>query len=437
MSFLFFTSYARANRGSAGDEQYLQTFVSDLENEIRQLAPPPTDEIAFFDSESIEGGDTWPEALAHALRTSRTCVCLYSPSYFNSKWCGKEFKVFCDRRDAWMAKPANKGKRPQVLFPVIWIRPREIPESIQNVQYMNDDYPKAYREGGLRQLMRLTRYRDDYNEFLAVLAQKIVDASLASPLDDYAGLPELSDIPNAFEPAGAVPAGQARVTGGVSKACFAFIAAQRNEIAQVRQSSDSYGQSDGWDWRPFYPVAAESVGALTQQIAGQLGVRFQELPCDHDLPKRLAEAKKNRVPVILVTDAWSVLLTQYGKIMSEYDDLNLLNCAVLVPWNDSDQETAQQKGKLRNRLKAVCPQKLLTPPPGHLWEGIQSMDELRTKTAATLDELRMRLLQLMLSEAGEGDVRKAENSAVSATAAAQGIPLDRQPHLQNTNGGQP
>ena len=173
---------------------------------------------------------------------------------------------------------------------------------------------------------------------------------------------------------------------------------------------------------------------MTQQIAGQLGVRFQELPCDRDLPKRLAEAKKNRVPVILVTDAWSVCLAQYARIMSEYDDLNLLNCAVLVPWND-DQETAQQKGKLRSRLMAVCPQKLLTPPPGHLWDGIQSMDELRVKTAATLDELRMRLLQLMLSEAGEGDVRKAENSAVAATAAAQGIPLDRQPHLQNTSGG--
>ena len=76
MSFLFFTSYARANRGSAGDEQYLQTFVSDLENEIRQLAPPPTDEIAFFDSESIEGGDTWPDALADALPYEQD-VCVF------------------------------------------------------------------------------------------------------------------------------------------------------------------------------------------------------------------------------------------------------------------------------------------------------------------------------------------------------------------------
>ena len=108
---------------------------------------------------------------------------------------------------------------------------------------MNDDYPKAYREGGLRQLMRLTRYRDDYNEFLAVLAQKIVDAALTSPLDDYAALPELPEISNAFEPAGAVPAGHARVTGGVSKACFAFIAAQRHEITQVRQMPTAMGRA--------------------------------------------------------------------------------------------------------------------------------------------------------------------------------------------------
>jgi hypothetical protein len=177
LSFLFFTSYARDNRASATDEDYLRKFVSELENEIRQLGPPRTNEIAFLDTESIEGGEIWPVALADALRTSRLCVCLYSSSYFNSKWCGKEFRAFCDRRDAWMAKPANRGKRPQVLFPVIWIRPREVPAIVQDVQYTHDDYPKSYRELGLRQLMRLTRYQDDYNEFLGTLAQKIVDAA--------------------------------------------------------------------------------------------------------------------------------------------------------------------------------------------------------------------------------------------------------------------
>jgi FxsC-like protein len=203
----------------------------------------------------------------------------------------------------------------------------------------------------------------------------------------------------------------------------------------VRRSSDSYGQSDGWDWRPFFPDAHEPVGAIAQQVAGQLGVRFQEIPCDQELLKRLREAKKNRVPAILMTDAWSLFLARYGEIMREYDDLNLLNCAVLMPWNEKDTETAAGRRKLEERLKEVCPQKASTPPPGHVWDGIRSIEDLRTRTATTLDELRMRLLQLMLNEAGEGDVRKVENSGVSTAAAAEGIPLERQPQLQNTPGG--
>jgi FxsC-like protein len=437
VSFLFFTSYARDNRASAVDEQYLQTFVSDLQNEIRQLGPPHTDEIAFFDTESIEGGDSWPRALSEALRTSRSCVCLYSPSYFNSKWCGKEFRVFRDRRDAWMAKAGNEGKRAHVLFPVIWIPPREVPVSVKDVQYMHDDYPAPYREGGLRQLMRLTRYKDAYNEFVAVLAQKIVNAALAHSLEDLAELSALSEVSSAFESAQAIPGETVAVTGGISKACFVFIAAQRDEISAVRQSSDSYGQNDGWDWRPFLPDAKESVGAMAQQVAGQLGVRFQEIPCDQELPNRLREAKKHHVPAILLTDVWSLCLPRYAGVMTEYDDLNLSNCAVLMPWNEKDNETVAGRDKLRRRLIATCPQKSSAPPPSHVWDGIRSMEDLRSRTAAMLDELRMRLLHLMLSAAGDGDVRKVENAALATTAAVDGIPLNRQPQLQTTPGGQP
>jgi hypothetical protein len=122
--------------------------------------------------------------------------------------------------------------------------------------------------------------------------------------------------------------------------------------------------------------------------------------------------------------------------MKQYDDLNLLNCGLMMPWNANDIETARGSGLLRMQLRIVFPQKSSIPPPGHVWGGISSMDDLRVRTAATLDELRMRLLQMLLSEVGDGDVRKAENAVVSTAAAAQGIMVDRQPQLQNTAGVQ-
>lgn len=439
VSYLYFTSYARDNRKHQTDDADLRRFVDDLQNEVRQLAPPATDHITFFDTRNIEAGSDWPQDLSDALRTSRLCVCLFSPSYFNSKWCGKEFQVFRERREAWMKLPGNAGKRPQVFVPVLWITPGNVPPQIRDsLQEWDDSMPSAYRELGVRQLMRLNAYRDDYFTLVRVLAQKIVAAAAAAPLPDLPGLRSLDGVSNAFEELSA-PAGQGALanSGGVGKACFVFVAGHRLEVAGMRQSVDAYGNDDGWDWRPYHPASLETIGALAQQVAGQLGLRFQELPCDAGLAHRLLEAKAKRVPIVLMTDAWTSRIPAFQGLLREYDDLNLSNCAMLVPWNESDAETVQCKVDLQKSLRAACPQKTLTPPPNHYWESITSCEELRNRTIAALEEVRMRLMQIILNEAGEGDVRRAQSDELASLASEQGISLQAQPHLQNNATGAP
>jgi hypothetical protein len=47
----------------------------------------------FKDTEKIEGGSAWPQRLKNALVHSKCMVAVFSPSYFRSKWCMKEFTI--------------------------------------------------------------------------------------------------------------------------------------------------------------------------------------------------------------------------------------------------------------------------------------------------------------------------------------------------------
>jgi hypothetical protein len=51
----------------------------------------------FFDTEDIRTGMRWKQKLADALKRSRCIVCVWSPLYFQSKWCVSEWVTFSQR----------------------------------------------------------------------------------------------------------------------------------------------------------------------------------------------------------------------------------------------------------------------------------------------------------------------------------------------------
>src|SRR5262249_38891533 len=139
MSFWFFTSYARADR-----DLYVDRFFEELREEVRRKGGL-TGDVGFFDTKSIETGDEWDQALGDALRTSRILICLCSPYYFKSSYCGKEYQVFCERREAWLRELSQTNERARVIFPVLWERPdSSIPEIVSQFQYSDDDFPEVY-----------------------------------------------------------------------------------------------------------------------------------------------------------------------------------------------------------------------------------------------------------------------------------------------------
>jgi hypothetical protein len=50
--------------------------------------------VAFFDTEEIKSGERWRKKIQLALQSSKCIVCIWSPRYFNSKWCVSEWLTF-------------------------------------------------------------------------------------------------------------------------------------------------------------------------------------------------------------------------------------------------------------------------------------------------------------------------------------------------------
>src|SRR5882762_7109599 len=95
----FFLSYARHDRETAPkDKDYVKQFYEDLNRDLLQKKPQPGT-AGFFDDKGIQQGTAWVPVLNQALATCRVLICMYSPAYFQSDYCGKEWEVFSSRLD--------------------------------------------------------------------------------------------------------------------------------------------------------------------------------------------------------------------------------------------------------------------------------------------------------------------------------------------------
>src|SRR6185503_7700944 len=100
MRYWFFFSYAHFENA-----EYLQRFYDDLSDLVSSqaaLAKPAmsfTDEKkpGYIDRVAITHGSIWNTSLETGLKNCSVFVPIYSPSYFNSEYCGKELAVFRKR----------------------------------------------------------------------------------------------------------------------------------------------------------------------------------------------------------------------------------------------------------------------------------------------------------------------------------------------------
>ncbi|SCG64250.1 TIR domain-containing protein [Micromonospora echinaurantiaca] len=218
----FFLSFAES---SDTDDELVAIFFKDLRNEVRAVSGTRKSDPAatgFLSIANLRLGADWSEEIRTALGTCRVFVALSSPTYFASESCGREWQAFADRLVAYRTAT---GRDAPSLLPVSW-RATEIPEHLGTIQYADRSLSTVVFDEGLLHVMRLTRHRDAYHEFVGKLAALIVRTARSHPIPPSRPGPDFYRLPAAFP---AVPP-----TGGGAGA----VPRQRDAEVTARQHPD-------------------------------------------------------------------------------------------------------------------------------------------------------------------------------------------------------
>ncbi|GAB3810348.1 TIR-like protein FxsC [Micromonospora zhanjiangensis] len=341
----FFLSYARS-----GDDPYVQQFYRDLCSEVRVRAGlASTEEVGFLDSHSIDIGSTWSVDLVEALSECRSFLALCSPRYFLSEPCGREWQIFDER----LARhERNTGARSNALLPVFWLPPRRVPEAVSRRQYDNEAFSDAYRRDGLRQLMRLSRNRDEYLDMLSILADRIVENALVDPLPPVTGRTvDFEDARSAFHTPGERNARELRRISSVARSDhvdFLVVAPSRQEAGVVRRRLEFYGDTSE-DWAPYLPSLPGSLASFAREVAAKVGLTSDVLPI-----QRSAEpGRAGRRIVVLLVDAWSTQLEAYRRALTRQENRGTPAATAMVPRSHEDSETHENWRWLSDGLRSV------------------------------------------------------------------------------------
>ncbi|MBE1486964.1 TIR-like protein FxsC [Plantactinospora soyae] len=198
----FFLSYAHGERE---DRARVQQFFNDLSTEIRVLTGEDGGTaVGFHDDGALRLGDDWPRELFNALCRAQTMIALFSPRYFRSEFCGKEWAVFSARVRRWEQHGGSGQAR---LIPIFWVRRTQVPDVIEHLQHRDARFSDTYDREDLRDLLREhARGRSgEYERFVSVLALMITEiAAEGHPMPESDLYPEfqsdLRAVGSAFHP---------------------------------------------------------------------------------------------------------------------------------------------------------------------------------------------------------------------------------------------
>ncbi|MFH0515876.1 TIR-like protein FxsC [Streptomyces sp. M41] len=339
----FFLSYAHMPRTRPDEpdpDLWVHRLFRDLCEHISNLTAHPG--APGFMDRSMQAGQIWTDELADSLGGCRVFVPLYSPRYFISPWCGKEWAAFGDRR-ARHLDPGEPGT-PSAIVPALWspVPERRLPDCVRGVQYTHPELGDRYRTFGLYGLGKLRSFRGDYQKAVLRLAMRIVEVGESVHVER--GRREgLSSAYDAFSaPPAAVPPSGRRLRISVAAGCLRRLPEGR--------SPHYYGPSP-LDWNPYRPASDRPLAQVAAGIAARLAFRADV--CEFDHTSAPADA-----PEVLLLDRWVLRDPEHRTRLNEFDSSDRPPTGLVVPWNHDDPDGDDTELELAAQQDTTLPRRV-------------------------------------------------------------------------------
>lgn len=374
----FFLAYARTP-----EKPWVQRLFRELSREVYERTTfPDSDSVGFMDITGISPGQDWRDEIYWALATCKVFVPLYSPRYFASVECGREWHAFAQRT---LDHHARNPMVQSAIVPALWapINLSGLPEVAQRIQIDHADLGDEYAREGFYTLIKNKLYHEQCVTAVQRLAQHIIRAAYASRLQPCR-VSDLSRPENAFEPPERSVPGDQRLN--------VIIAAPTLDRLPNGRSPSYYGQFSE-DWNPFHPQTHQSIADYAAGVARLNFYNPTILTLDEGCDLLAGRDPAEGLGLLLV-DAWASEDDEMARRLARLDALKIEWMGTMVLWNMEDVQTQTNADRLYKKLQALLPNRLgrnrpMTPVNS---TRIRSVGELRTKFPGVVEHALRRYL---------------------------------------------
>ncbi|MEU7602867.1 TIR-like protein FxsC [Streptomyces sp. NPDC041003] len=349
----FFLSYAHTPRFGAGGpdpDMWVERLFRDLCGHVMALTDLPAGAEAGFMDREIRSGEGWSERLGAALATCRVFVPLFSPRYFASEMCGKEWFAFAHRA---IQHGAASNERAEAIVPALWVPvpPSQLPGPAERLQFNHNTFGERYVTDGLYGLIKLRGYAEQYERAVYELARRIVRVAETVRLDPVRPM-DYRVVPSAFGPSGSVGG----AGGGPARTLHVTVAAGSRHDLPDGRSPEYYGES-ALDWNPYHPVSQRPIAYVAEDVIKNLNYQTTMSSFDDEAGHFDSKQPPTR-PEILIVDRWVVEDEHRRQRLAAFDQESRPWINVVVPWNRYDHQSRAKEAELARRLEETLPVKM-------------------------------------------------------------------------------
>lgn len=326
---------------------WVERLFRDLCSHVMALTNLPAGAEAGFMDREIRSGEGWSERLGAALATCRVFVPLFSPRYFASEMCGKEWFAFAQRT---IHHVALSNQPAEAIVPALWVPvpPSQLPLPAERLQFNHNTFGERYVTDGLYGLIKLRGYAEQYESAVYELAKRIVRVAETVRLDPIRPL-DYRLVPSAFGSPGSTPGSTARTLH------VTVAASSRHDLPEGR-SPEYYGDS-ALDWNPYHPVSQRPIAYVAEDLVRNLNYQTTVGSFDDEAGHFDSKQPPTR-PEILIVDRWAVEDEQRRQRLAAFDQESRPWINVVVPWNRYDHQSRAKESELAHRLEDTMPVKM-------------------------------------------------------------------------------